>query len=83
MQTKTGPSVFYRHSFTERLIFTSRPDQDTRLALRAAGYRWNRAGWWWKNSNNTQPLKGKQLANLLTPVNDALNEAIEAEAATA
>lgn len=68
--TKTTPLVFHRQSFTERLIFTSRPDASTRLALRRAGYRWNAAGWWWKNHNSTAPIKPRELAALLAPAND-------------
>ncbi|MFO0949644.1 MAG: hypothetical protein U0835_00540 [Isosphaeraceae bacterium] len=45
MQTKTkAQPVFYRQSFTERLIFTSKPDAATRKALRDGGWKWNRAG---------------------------------------
>src|SRR5690349_19102305 len=66
--TKTAPAVFHRQSFTQRLIFTSRPDRSTRLALRAAGFRWNPAGYWWANTNSTAPLKQKELAALLAPV---------------
>ena len=43
-KTQTAPVVFHLQSFTERLIFTARPDASTRLALRRAGYRWNPAG---------------------------------------
>ncbi|MFO0906854.1 MAG: hypothetical protein U0794_00580 [Isosphaeraceae bacterium] len=63
MQTKTkAQPVFYRQSFTERLIFTSKPDAATRKALRDGG--WKEPGRV-VEERGTQPLKAKELADLL------------------
>lgn len=58
----------YRFSHTERLFFPSRPDRETRLALRAAGWRWDRNGNWWRNHQQMAPVKKAELSNLLTPI---------------
>jgi hypothetical protein len=40
MQTKTKASpVFLRSSVTEKLVFPSKPDAQTRRALREAGFK--------------------------------------------
>jgi hypothetical protein len=67
--------IIHRTSFTEKLVFTTKPDHPTRLALRTAGFRWNGIAWW-RNTNQTSVIKPKQLADLLTPIS-------QPEAATA
>jgi len=81
MKSKTQPiTAFYRQSFTERIVFQTKPDRATRLALRSTGWHWNPAGHWWRNTNSLTPLKPADLAAILTPAND---NAEQPEAATA
>lgn len=67
--------IIHRTSSTEQLFFTAKPDASTRAALRAAGWRWNRLGWW-RNVNGTTLRKPKDLADIIGP-------AVRPEAATA
>lgn len=70
MQTKTKPApTFLRTSFTEKLTFPTKPDAATRAALRAAGFRWNGVQWF-RNQNQTAPIKPSELAALLAPASD-------------
>jgi len=57
--------IVYRESHTERLFFTTAPDHDTRLALRAAGWKYDRMGWF-RNHNQTQLIKPKEVEGLCT-----------------
>lgn len=76
MQTATKPApIVHRTSFTEKLAFPTKPDAATRKALVLAGWRYNGLHWW-RNQNQTGVIKPKQLAALLTPIN-------QPEAATA
>lgn len=80
MQTKTAPT-FLRTSFTEKLVFPGKPDAQTRRALREAGFKWNGV-LWFRNQNQTGPIKARDLAALLAPV--AANDNIpQPEAASA
>ncbi len=56
--------IIRRESHTEQLFFATRPDRATRQALKAAGYRFNGFSWW-KNRNQTGPIKPRDLAALL------------------
>lgn len=77
-KTKATPTVFHRSSFTERLVFMSKPDRVTRLALRSAGFRWNTGGgYWWRNHSAMEAIKPADLAAILTPVNDDSGEVTE------
>jgi hypothetical protein len=64
--TKTQPT-FLRTSFTEKLTFPSKPDAATRRALREAGFRWNGTQWF-RNQNQTAPIKPRELSDLLAPI---------------
>lgn len=78
-KTKTTPAVFHRTSFTERLVFMSKPDRVTRLALRSAGFRWNvGGGYWWRHNAAMEPLKPSELADILTPAPAEEPEAVTA-----
>lgn len=67
MKTATAVQTIYRFSHTERLFFSQKPDPATRLALRAAGWHWDRRGNWWRHVGNTTAISKKQLSVLLTP----------------
>jgi hypothetical protein len=64
-KTKTAP-VFLRTSFTEKLVFTTKPDRATRIALATAGFRWNGVAWW-RNQNQTTQIKPREFVDLLAP----------------
>jgi hypothetical protein len=68
MKTKPAPT-FLRTSYTERLVFPSKPDAATRRALRMAGFRWNQI-FWYRTQSTTAPIKAADLSTLLTPAND-------------
>ena len=59
--------VIRRESTTQQLFFTTKPNKETRQALRAAGFRWNGLNWW-KNVNATTVIKPKELSPLLAPI---------------
>jgi hypothetical protein len=77
MKTKTPPT-FLRTSYTEKLMFPGKPSREQRRALVAAGFRWSGL-YWWRNQNQTLPIKAADLEALLAPVaandNTPLSEA--------
>jgi hypothetical protein len=78
---KTAPT-FLRTSFTETLTFTGgKPSAQTRRALREAGFRWNGLQWF-RNQNQTLPIKAADLEALLAPV-AANDNAEQPQASTA
>ena len=72
--------IIHRQSFSERLFFASKPDAKTRAALRLAGWKWDRAGNWWRNTQSCVPIRLKQLNPLLTPANDNIPQPEQAVA---
>jgi hypothetical protein len=82
MKTAAAAPTFLRTSFTEKLTFPTKPDAQTRRALREAGFRWS-GFYWFRNQSQTAPIKARELSNLLAPDDVDSNDVIEAGLATA
>jgi hypothetical protein len=58
--------IIIRTSFTERLVFLTKPDVATRRKLSAEGFKWNGA-LWYRTRGTASTLRPKQLDAILTP----------------